>query len=295
MDNYCDEILKVLIYYELFQYPLTKVEIFERSKLTFDEVEQGVNQLLVEKRIFLIEGFYSLENNRSIAQTRIARNQLAQKYLPKARLISKIVSHFPFIRGIFLSGSISKNCMDKDSDIDFFIVTAPNRLWIARLVCVLFKKIFLLNSPKYFCFNYLIDSQHLHFEDRSLFIATEIASLIPVYGNELYAKIHDENRWIRGYFPNLRLRETPELAQKPPRLQRFLETLLDNRVGDWLDDWLLAKTLKINEKRHETKLFANPKFYLNFQKHVAKSHTTDNYPKIVKFYQEKTQAYIQGV
>jgi hypothetical protein len=293
MNSYCDEILKVLIYYEMFQYPLTKNELFERSKLSMEEVERGVKELLVAKKIFQFGIFYSLHNSPFIEEVRIKRNQLAQKSIPKAIFIAKIVANFPFIRGLFLSGSISKDCMDENSDIDFFIVAAPNRLWIARLVCILFKKIFLLNSTKFFCFNYIIDSEHLQFEDHSLFIATEISTLIPVYGEEYYGVIQDKNGWIADFFPNFPKRETHEVYKNQPVIQKLAERFFTNSFGDRLDNWLLNKTVEINKKRHDPKLFDNPKYYLNFQKHVAKSHTTENYPTIVKVYRERIQEYTQ--
>ncbi|MFN8348960.1 MAG: hypothetical protein U0X91_28425 [Spirosomataceae bacterium] len=293
MNNDCDELLKVLIYYDMFQYPLTKEELYERSKLSKEEVERGIKGLLAANKIFRFGPFYSLQNNSSIVAARIQRNQLAEKSIPKARFIAKIVANFPYIRGLFLSGSISKDCMDKDSDIDFFIVAAPNRLWIARLACILFKKIFLLNSTKFFCFNYIIDSDHLTFEDHSLFIATEISTLIPVYGEEYYTAIRDKNDWVADFFPNFPKRKTIEVYKSRPVMQKVAESLFNNSFGDRLDTWLLKKTLSINKKRHDPKLFDNPKYYLNFQKHVAKSHTTDNYPTILKGYRERVQDYTQ--
>ncbi len=293
MNSNCDELLNVLIYYEMFQYPLTKEELFERSKLSMEEVERGVKELLAAQKIFQFGAFYSLKNNPSIEENRIKRNQLAQKAIPKARFIAKIVANFPFIRGLFLSGSISKDCMDENSDIDFFIVAAPNRLWIARLACILFKKIFLLNSTKFFCFNYIIDSEHLKFEDHSLFIATEISTLIPVYGEKYCTAIRNENGWIIDFFPNFPKKKMLEVYKNQTVVQKLTESFFNNSFGDWLDNWLLNKTVKINKKRHDPKLFENPRYYLNFQKHVAKSHTTDNYPTILKVYRERIQEYTQ--
>ena len=62
MNNYCDEILKVLIYYEMFQYPLTKEELFERSKLSMEEVERRVKELLAAQKIFQFGAFYKIKS-----------------------------------------------------------------------------------------------------------------------------------------------------------------------------------------------------------------------------------------
>jgi hypothetical protein len=284
------EILKVLIYFDIFQYPLTENEIYERTKLSIIDVREGLKYLLIEKKVFFINQYYTLYNDENIINLRENRNKLALKYLPKAQFIAKIVAKFPFIRGVFLSGSISKNCMDENSDIDFFIVTAPNRLWIVRLFCFLFKKTFLLNNDKYFCYNYLVDSDHLKFDDHSYFIAIEIMSLIPLYGEKHYDAIQNQNAWVKDFFPNFIPQKTAYATTKH-FMPYLLEKILDNSFGDFIDDYILKKAIKKTEKRHSLKILNNPRFYLNFQKHIAKAHTSDTYPNILKLFQQKMNEY----
>jgi hypothetical protein len=290
MPFYFNEILKVLIYFDIFQYPLTENEIYERTTLTIDEVRAGLEYWQTKEKVFLVEGYFTLHNDNTFVNLRKKRNKLATKYHSKAQFISKIVSKFPFIRGIFLSGSISKNCMDENSDIDFFIITAPNRLWIARLFCYLFQKIFLLNSSKYFCYNYIIDNKHLKFDDHSYFIAIEIMSLIPLYGKDSYHAIHQQNTWIKKLFPNF-VAQTPTHLPSKNFIQNCLEKIFDNHLGDHLDSWLLKKAIEKNQKRHSSKILTNPRFYLNFQKHIAKAHTSDNYPNTLMIFQKKMEEY----
>jgi predicted nucleotidyltransferase len=52
---------------------------------------------------------------------------LAVKHIKKAKAVAKFLSWFPYIRGIAISGSLSKNFADENSDLDFFIITAANR------------------------------------------------------------------------------------------------------------------------------------------------------------------------
>ena len=85
---------------------------------------------------------------------------------------------FPFVRGVFLSGSISKGFMSESDDIDYFIITAPGRLWLTRTLLILFKKIFLFNSFRNFCLNYFIDSENLYIPEHNRYTATEIVFLI---------------------------------------------------------------------------------------------------------------------
>src|SRR5947207_638283 len=78
----------------------------------------------------------------TIARLRTEREHLAAKRLRIARFMTLIIKRFPFVRGVFLSGDLSKGVAHADSDIDYVIVTAPHRLWICRSMLVLFKKTF---------------------------------------------------------------------------------------------------------------------------------------------------------
>ena len=67
----------------------------------------------------------------------------------------------PYVRGVFISGQLSRYIADQKSDIDYFIVTEPERLWIVRTLFVLFRRTFLLNNRKYFCTNYYVTTEKL--------------------------------------------------------------------------------------------------------------------------------------
>ena len=122
---------------------------------------------------------------------------------PKLIKVSRKIAKFPYVKGVCLSGALSKGFYDDDGDFDFFIITKPNRLWIARTILVLYKKIFLLNSKKYFCVNYFISTDKLEISEQNLFTATEIATLIPLYGTDTFKEfLEAKNPWAAPYFPN---------------------------------------------------------------------------------------------
>ncbi|MEZ5195381.1 MAG: hypothetical protein R2764_02960 [Bacteroidales bacterium] len=85
----------------------------------------------------------------------------------KAKRFSTFISNFPYVRGISLSGSLSKGYIGDDPDIDYFIITKENRLWLSCTMLIAFKKIFLFNSCKYFCVNYFIDTNNLEIEEKT--------------------------------------------------------------------------------------------------------------------------------
>ncbi|MFN3851185.1 MAG: nucleotidyltransferase domain-containing protein [Spirosomataceae bacterium] len=285
------EIINILAYSDVFNYPLTKQEIFERSSFSIFEIEIGLELLVTSSEIFCINHFYTLRNDPSVIQQRLECNKKAQESLKTARLITKILSFIPFIRGVFLSGSIAKDCMNPKSDIDFFIITAPKFLWIARSFCVLLKKTVLFNSEKYFCFNYIIDEDHLKIVDESLFTANEVVTLIPVFGEDVCKRFIDENTWVKHYFPNFRIGKQKVKMVPKQLFQQYFETLFDNKLGERLDEWLFEKTLAVNKKRHPEKYFQNPDIYLNLQRSVAKTHTSNLHEKILEKYRKNLSHY----
>src|SRR2546430_6574247 len=89
------------------------------------------------------------------------------------------------------------------TDIDFFIITSANRLWIARTCMHLFKKLtFLTGRQHWYCMNYYIDEEALNIEEHNIFTATELITLLPVCGNGTMQRFFQMNSWVSVYFPN---------------------------------------------------------------------------------------------
>lgn len=290
-----NDVINILAYSDVFDYPLTTQEIFEKSTFSIFEIEKALHNLLLAKQVFLFHNFYSLRNSPLLFLKRIESNKNAQESLKIARVITKVLSFIPFIRGVFLSGSISKDCMSSNSDLDFFIVTAPKFLWISRSFCVLFKKTVLLNSGKYFCFNYIVDENNLKITDENLFTANEIITLIPVFGEDVCKNFFNKNRWIEYYFPNFKVGKQKVKMVSNNLFQYFIEKIFDNKLGDKLDKWLFEKTLEVNKKRHPEQYFQNPNIYYNITRSIAKMHNSDFQEKILNRYNEKLSHYHEKI
>jgi hypothetical protein len=247
-------IVKTLAYYDIFNYPLTKEEIYNCSNTNGDSktsVEDEIEELVASGIVYNNDKFYSINHNSHLIPKRIEGNKRAIKKMKTAKLFSNFISHFPFVRGVLLSGSISKGYMDEKADIDYFIITAPNRLWIARISLVVFKKMFLLNSYKLFCINYFISTTELEIEEKNIYTAIELATLIPMYGADVYNDLYKSNQWIKTYVPNYPKRDvTNVLAFKKKIIQKVIESLLNGRFGDYADDKIMKKFIRFDEKRY---------------------------------------------
>ena len=240
-------ILKVLAYFEMFSYPLLKEEIMlflDRSIHSLD-LDTALEDLVKEERIYRHENFFQLRNEPALINRRKDGNSRAALMLQRARKISGFLYWFPYVRGIGISGSLSKNFAAKDADIDFFIITQSNRLWIARTFMHIFKKFtFLAGRQHWFCMNYYVDEHALQIHEQNIFTATEVITLVPVHGNGVMTNFFKANHWVKNYFPNQPLKTGSPVKPKEALIKRFIEFCLNNKIGDRLDDYLLKITTR---------------------------------------------------
>ncbi len=278
-------LLKPILYFSLFRYPLTEEEIYDFSEIeSKDKVKKELDLLVQEKVIYKIDNFYLTENDETLIKRRLSGNQMAKNIHEKATNVSRFISKFPYVEGVGISGSLSKGYFDEEGDIDFFIITSPKRLWVARTFLILYKKIFLFNSRKYFCVNYFISSNSLEIEEKNRFTATELTTLLPMYGNGSFHEFYEQNKWVEKYLPNKTIAEGLSKLNivKKPLFIKFIEVLLNTKIGDWLDSFFLKityKKWKVKFNKLEDKHF---NVALKSTKNVSKHHPLNFQRKVIE-------------
>lgn len=284
-----------LLYFEIFSYPLTVEEIYHftyESGYSIEELTSYLEQLVEDGYLFRYQGYYLTHDCPEWAEKRIENNARAISFLQKARQYTNIIRHFPFVEGVAISGSLSKNVMPEGGDIDYFIITKPGRLWIARTFLVLFKKVFLLNSHKYFCVNYFVDLDHLKIEEQNRFTATEIATLLPAYNLEVYQAFCHANPWVNRYFPNRKPVQNDWIIENGKSLgRRMAEKLLSGRLGDWLDTFFMNRTIQL--WLFKFKDLEKEQFSLAFKsrRYVSKHHPQSFQFRVLKAFESNIQQF----
>ncbi len=293
--EYTRQAILALLYFEVFSYPLTVEEIIECTAFPKDQLPVLRDELeKLEKAGLLhcIEGYYLTQNRPDWVIRRVEGNRKAVKYRRIAFRMARLIAFFPYVRAVFVSGSLSKNWMSDQSDIDYFIITRPGRLWLSRTALVLFKKIFLLNSHKYFCVNYFVDEEHLEIDEKNHYTATEIVTLLPVYGRQYYPKMLKANRWTNAYYPHFPARSSDHVpAYRKNLFQRLSETLLDNRAGEWLDDFCMKKTVSYWQRKFGDYDPEIRDIALKSRKYVSKHHPAFYQGKVLKAYEDNIRRY----
>lgn len=279
-------ILRALLYFDLFQYPLTEaeIEIFSTVSLSADWT---VSLLRLCDRGWIVKqgNFYALKENSFRIARRIAGNERARQSLITAKRMSRWVYRIPFVRAVMLSGSISKGYMDTDSDIDYFIITAPNRLWLVRATLATIRRVFMLNSHRYLCTNYFIDDEHLEITEKNIFTAIETRTLIPMFGKHVAGRFRKANQWISGYLPQSVFEES-DTDPGNFRLKKIFESALPDAWFTRIDRWLLARSKQYWKQRYASSL-NDQEFSIAFEStpYVSRSHPEFYQKKIIKQYQ----------
>ena len=208
--------------------------------------------------------------------------------MPRAYQRARLIGKFPFVRSVMASGSLSKGYMDNKSDLDFFIVTAPGRLYIARMLLVLYKRIFLSNSSKEFCVNYFVSSDHLEIEEKNQFTATELATVIPMFGQYLYKEMLATNSWLYNFFPNYLPRPSTSSREPSSLIKTLTEKVMNGKLGQKVDDWCMRLT-QIRWEKLYRKDYSDHDFDVAFKskRHASKTHPRHFQKQVTTLLEEK--------
>jgi hypothetical protein len=286
-------VLKSLLYFDIFQYPLTALELTKLHPLhdtKADAVAEALQQLILRGMIHRDGEFYQIPASPGYADRRQRGNALAGQRMQRAMQRSRLIAAFPFVQAVMISGSLSKNYMEPGSDIDFFIVTQPGRLWVTRTLLIVYKKIVLFNSHKDFCLNYFIDTDHLEIEDKNIFTATEVAYLLPTHNPELYKAFRAANVWADTFYPNYGLRRVEDCASMERGVfKRIGEWLLNGRIGEWLDASFMRVTMRRWQRKFTHLEQERFEVAMRSRKYVSKHHPSAFQDRVIGKLQEKQQ------
>jgi len=243
------KILKTIRYFSFFDYPpsLEEIYTFLGKKATKKKVEETLKSLerkdkikkekdlnnVIRYTLYVTRnntvGEYSTRRKASNFKSQISKlktEKYNEKYLFsqkklqnwRFRLYIKILSFFPQIKLVGLSGSLAMMSADKEDDIDLFIITAKNRLFTGRFIAVFLAKIlgihrgynrrFTLHVPRYtnkVCLNLFFDESNLMVPEfkRNEYVAHEVLQMKPIINKDnTYERFLKVNSWVFEMFPN---------------------------------------------------------------------------------------------
>jgi len=224
-------ILKTLKYSDHFGFPLTVSEIHQRliSQTTHskEQVIKSLESMVKNNQIQRSGEYYFLPGKIKLVTARQNNLKSSKPQLARVKQLAHKLSQIPFVKAIYLTGSLAMNNSKTDSDIDFMIITKEGRLWTTRFILTLYTSLLGLrrtpgsrkNAGK-LCLNLYLtpESYVLPAHKQSLYTAYELIQAVPVYDPEgTRTALLAANPWIKKFLANFNL---------PSRFDQSERTLL---------------------------------------------------------------------
>jgi hypothetical protein len=237
MPGILKEVLKTVIYHDLFDFPMTPQEIALDSKLPLEEVLAALAADESAAHLETERGFWFLRGRRAAVAARLERYDLAERKFARARRFFRFARFAPFLRAAFVCNTLSRSNAREDSDIDLFLVAAPGRLWLARLFATGLAALLGLRptarvTRDRLCLSFYASEDALALAPRAIegdvYLPRWVADLYPVYDEARIAgRFAERNRWAfgpRAFAPAASHRRS---VRRAPVLKRAAEAAID--------------------------------------------------------------------
>lgn len=235
-------ILLTIVYYDVLNKPLTAFEIWQylmkpscfrmkndarlarrESKLElkisnlslFDIITALDKSKYLKDRIDQKNGFYFLRDwNKDFFNHAIKTQKICAQKIKKTRRYINLIKYLPFVRAIFLSGSVAMGYASQKSDLDVLIVSEYDKIWLVRAMVVIVTFFFGVKrrsdeADDYkdkVCLNHFVTTESLEIPFQSIYTAQLYARLLPLYDEgDYFQKFFVKNKWLKNYLVNYEL------------------------------------------------------------------------------------------
>lgn len=230
------------MYADVFDYALTSNEVWRyliQAPSSQVEIEAALATATRTGAILQNRIFFALPSRPELFGARIKREQLSAQLWPHAQRWGRALAALPFVRMVAVTGALAmRNVTSAQDDIDYLVVTVPGRVWLARALCV-----GVVHVARRFglelCPNYVLSTSALAQTPHNLYIAHELAQMIPLGGFAVYQQMQAANRWVGRFLPNHPFTQAPAPLEnkRDNDFQRAGEFLLPPFIATPLENW----------------------------------------------------------
>jgi hypothetical protein len=245
-------ILRTVLYADVFSFPMKLEEIhhflISDEPTSIAEISQTLNQSLwLKQKLQLIDDYVIYSGHTELVQIRQKREAASQYLWPQALYWGRWLAALPFVRMVALTGALAvRNAADGDDDLDYMLVTAPHRVWLARAFAIAVVRIGRLRGVK-ICPNYVLAETSLVQTRRDIFLAHEVAQMVPIFGQDYYRRFREANDWVYQQIPNALdpFFDADQTATNSGKLiKKILEVVCGGAIGNWLEQWEYQRKLR---------------------------------------------------
>ncbi len=134
--NLAEAILKTFAFFDTFDYPLTPFEVWRlcELKVEFFEILDILKEDFLSARLVQKNGFYFFKGREILIDYRRQFAILSEEKMRRARLAIRFWKFVPGLKGVAICNNFYYR---PESDIDLFVITSKNSLWLTRAVVTL--------------------------------------------------------------------------------------------------------------------------------------------------------------
>ncbi len=208
-------ILKTLIYSDIFDYPLKVYEIHKwliGKKIAFQSLEKTLITLSEKGKIGNKKNYFFLKGRESLVKAREQKEKQSKNFFLKAEISVLFLKLIPTLKLVGISGGLALNNADSSDDIDLFLITAKNRLWISRILVIFILDLLRVRRKAKMkgksvagkiCLNILIEDDKLEQINKDIFVAHEVLQMKVLWQRSgVYSKFLSDNAWVFEFLPN---------------------------------------------------------------------------------------------
>ena len=287
-------ILLALIYADIFENPLARSEL-HRYLIGRAASAAAVASALDEDPVLRSEVRHTgdwvyLAGRDHLVEVRRARNAASARLWQQAERYGAVVERLPFVRMVAITGALAVNNARADDDIDLFILAQPGRLWMCRLLVLAVVKLAARYGTE-LCPNFLLSTDHLQLTAHNLYVAHEVAQLVPLSRGPWYGAFLEANAWVEGMLPNALPRtRRVEAAVRAPWAGRIGGGILSMRVFDPVERWEMDRKVRRLRARLEREGGDTA-----FSAHVCRGHFATHDVRILNAYRMRCATYREAL
>lgn len=267
-DSLRNNILKTIVFFDLFDYPLTAWEVWKflaggSGKIELKDILKNLESDYLRAKISQKEGFYFLTGRGAIINERKARYNFTAR---KVKLALRLVQAFkliPWIKMVAISNLIGSHNLREKSDIDLFIISEKKRIWLVRFFCVGLTKLLNLRprpgrTRDTICLNFYLSESAMNMEKLLLrddiYFVYWLAGLVPLYSfNQTYEKLMAANGWLGRRLVNWQPLTLPARSRLDGKRNEIYYALIDFLLGR-TEKFFMKLQLSIMPKEMKNKI-----------------------------------------
>lgn len=136
-----DRIVKTVAYFDLFDYPLTRAEIwrwlYQDSGISLAEVDGALKALVGDDIFREVGGYVFVADREGLPDLRNAHYRHSVRKWRRARRWASFFAGIPGVELVGIGNTLSFHNAKDASDIDFFIACQTGTIWRTRFFCAL--------------------------------------------------------------------------------------------------------------------------------------------------------------